>query len=130
MRGGGWDRAALWLHLTTLELKLEALVWALERRYRPDQPRAPRGTPIGGRWILDTGRTLDRIHVAVCRPLQRCEGFSAGCQNGGTFGSSGSVNVFGKRLCWDCAIKYLGIQNDTPSGQLDLIMKIDPDWRK
>ena len=42
---------SLVLRLSTLELKLEALVYALERRYRPDQPRAPRGTPIGGQWV-------------------------------------------------------------------------------
>ncbi len=44
--------------LATAELKLEALLRALQHdqlalRYRPDQPRAPRGTPIGGQWIDD-----------------------------------------------------------------------------
>lgn len=29
------------------------LIAGLERRYRPDQPRAPKGTPEGGQWIDD-----------------------------------------------------------------------------
>lgn len=28
----------------------------LQEKYRPDQPRAPRGTPIGGQWIDDPQR--------------------------------------------------------------------------
>ncbi len=48
-------RLLLVLQLTTLELKLDALVHALERWYRPDQPRAPRGTPIGGQWVPGGG---------------------------------------------------------------------------
>lgn len=107
------------IELAILELKLDALLRALERFYRPDQPRAPRGTPIGGQWVRD------EVLVAG----GRCDGFSAGCQNGGSFGSSGSVRIGRKLLCWDCAIKYLGIQNLTPVQQLDLIRKIDPSWR-
>ena len=38
------------IRLATLELKLEAFVRALERRYRPDQPRVPAGRPEGGEW--------------------------------------------------------------------------------
>ncbi len=46
--------------LATAEMKLQALIRALQHyrlalRYRPDQPRAPRGTPIGGQWIDDGG---------------------------------------------------------------------------
>jgi len=32
----------------------------LETRYRPDQPRAPVGTPTGGQWILDLARPSAR----------------------------------------------------------------------
>lgn len=121
---------SLVLQLATLELKLDAFVFALERWYRPDQPRAPRGTPIGGQWIDDVADP-DRTVVAARRPRshRRCDGFAAGCQNGGTFGNSGSVDVFGKRLCWDCAIKFLGVEDFTPSEQLELIRKIDPIYR-
>ncbi len=39
----------------TLEIKLTSFASGLERRYRPDQPRAPAGSPIGGQWIADVG---------------------------------------------------------------------------
>jgi hypothetical protein len=39
--------ALLTIKLATLEVRLDLLAMALERRYREDQPRAPRGTPIG-----------------------------------------------------------------------------------
>ena len=54
----------------TLELKASALRRAIEERYRADQPRAPRGTPIGGQWIDDV------THVAARkpRPVRLCEG--------------------------------------------------------
>ena len=39
----------------TLSLKLDVLIAGQERRYRPDQPRAPKGTPEGGQWIDDLG---------------------------------------------------------------------------
>lgn len=104
------------LRLATAELKLDSLIHALERWYRPDQPRAPRGTPIGGQWIRD------RTRVAGTR----CDGFAAGCQNGGSFGSSGFLLIDGKRLCWDCAIKYLGIQNLSRKDQLTVLRNFDP----
>jgi hypothetical protein len=111
--GGG---ALLFLiRLTTLELKLDAFVQTLERRYRADQPRAPRGTPTGGQWIDDA------VHVAATR----CDGFSAGCQNGGTFGSSGMITIGNKRLCWDCAIRFLGIQGLPYEEQMQTIQLFD-----
>mgnify|MGYP005831155641 CR=1 FL=1 len=39
------------IRLATLSLKLDVLIGGLERRYRPDQPRAPKGTPEGGQWV-------------------------------------------------------------------------------
>jgi hypothetical protein len=36
----------------------------LEARYRPDQPRAPRGTPIGGQWISTGIANVPSQHVA------------------------------------------------------------------
>jgi hypothetical protein len=47
------QRLVLHLRLATLELKLATFVSTLERRYRPDQPRAPKGTPTGGQWVDD-----------------------------------------------------------------------------
>ena len=96
------------VRLATLEMKLGMLARALERRYRADQPRAPKGIPEGGQWIED------RVRVAANGP--RCDGFSGGCQLGGTFGTTGMYTIFGKNLCRDCAIKFLGIQG-LPHGE-------------
>ena len=46
-------RAIAAVRFATLEIKFDLLLRALERRYRPDQPRAPKGTPEGGQWIDD-----------------------------------------------------------------------------
>jgi len=46
------------IKLATLELKLHNFLAALERRYRADQPRAPKGTPEGGQWVPDGGGQL------------------------------------------------------------------------
>jgi hypothetical protein len=56
--------------LATLSLKLDVLIAALERRYRADRPRAPKGTPDGGRWIDAAGapRTT-RIRTALAANL-------------------------------------------------------------
>jgi hypothetical protein len=43
------------IKIATLEGKLASYAHPLERRYRPDQPRAPRGTAIGGQWVSDVG---------------------------------------------------------------------------
>ena len=83
----------------------------LEYRYRPDQPRAPQGTPEGGQWVDDS------VQVAAVP----CDGFSGGCQSGGTFGSSGLIKIGDKRLCWDCAIKFLGIEKLPRDEQLKTI---------
>jgi hypothetical protein len=34
----------------TLELKLDAFIFELERRYSPDQPRVSAGSAEGGQW--------------------------------------------------------------------------------
>ncbi|UYN99693.1 MAG: hypothetical protein KIT02_00135 [Devosia sp.] len=59
------------IRLATLSLKLDVLVALLERRYRPDQPRAPKGTREGGQWIPD-GRipTGPKVKVALAAVLQ------------------------------------------------------------
>lgn len=98
---------------------LRARRLALELRYREDQPRAPRGIPTGGQWIDDV------VHVvAALRPrAPRCEG--GACQNGGSFGTSGMLKIMGKTLCWDCAIKELGIQELPRDEQLKTLADFD-----
>jgi hypothetical protein len=39
----------------TLELKLDAFLFDLERRYIPDQPRVPAGNADGGQWTNSEG---------------------------------------------------------------------------
>jgi len=71
MARGSLRALTLAIQLATLELKLDAFIRALERRYRPDQPRAPRGTPIGGQWVPDgSGRSGNRrIRLALAGRL-------------------------------------------------------------
>ena len=50
--------------------KLDLLLASLERRYRPDRPRAPKGTPEGGQWIGAGGRRkAGRIATALAANL-------------------------------------------------------------
>jgi hypothetical protein len=121
------------IRLATLSLKLDVLIAGLERRYRPDQPRAPKGTPEGGQWIddliglLPTEQEPERIQVAVG---PRCDGFSGGCQNGGSFGKTDPVHISGKRLCMDCAVKYLGLQGLPFEEIAETFGGFDLVWRK
>jgi hypothetical protein len=57
------------LRLASLEIKLDALARTLERRYRPDQPRAPRGSPIGGQWVQDPATSPQRTRTALAGEL-------------------------------------------------------------
>ena len=58
------------IRLATLSLKFDVLIAMLERRYRADQPRAPKGTSDGGRWI-DAARApgTTRIRTALAANL-------------------------------------------------------------
>lgn len=38
-----------------------------------------------------------------------CQGFPAGCQSGGSYGTTALYSINGKPLCRDCAVKILGI---------------------
>lgn len=123
----GWE-----IRLATLSLKLDVLIGALERRYRPDQPRMPKGTPEGGQWIDDLLRLVaveaEPERILVAGP--RCDGFSGGCQSGGTSGTSGMFRIYGKNLCWDCAVKVLAIEDLSGTEQLRYIGRLDPDYRQ
>jgi len=68
-------------------------------KYNPDEPRAPAGNAEGGQWT-DGGDGGD-VRVAALK----CDGFPAGFQNGGSYGSNALFNVFGRNLYWDCAVK-------------------------
>jgi hypothetical protein len=40
------------------------------------------------------------------------QGFSGGCQNGGSFGATAVYDINGLNLCQECAIKYLCLQDE------------------
>jgi len=52
-------RVAAQLLRWTVEMKLDAFIFALERRYAPDQPRVPAGSPDGGQWTIGSGSGSD-----------------------------------------------------------------------
>jgi len=116
------------IRLATLSLKLDVLTAELERRYRPDQPRAPKGTPEGGQWIDDLSVTgaaqAEPERVQVAGP--RCDGFSGGCSMGGSFGTTGMYTIQGKRLCRSCAVKILGVENLPYDEQKITLRPFDP----
>ena len=39
--------------------------------------------------------------------------------------TSGWITIFGKRYCWDCAIKELGIQELPAEEKLNFLKRID-----
>jgi hypothetical protein len=108
---------------------LRARRFVLELRYRADQPRAPHGVPEGGQWVRDAAHlAADPVHVAAVRPrpiTPRCDGFSSGCQNGGSFGTSGMFVIGSRKLCWDCAIKWFGLEDDTRKEQMRILGKFN-----
>lgn len=72
----GARRLVLAIRLASLELRVATIIHEFERRYRPDQPRAPRGTPIGGQWVFDGGRQGDRLSGAYFRVGQAINGIT------------------------------------------------------
>jgi hypothetical protein len=54
-----------------------------------------------------------------------CQGLrgGGGCQSGGSWGTTGMYNVTGRVLCSDCAVKALGIQNESPGEKLETLMR-------
>ena len=104
-----------------------------EIRYNPNwssQPRAPAGNLNGGQWIgqlpdASTESGGNRQDVAATR----CDGLSGGCQTGGSYGTSGMFIIGGKRLCWDCAVRYLGIQDLPHEEQLNTLRLFDRDYK-
>jgi hypothetical protein len=59
-----------------------------------------------------------------------CDGFSAGCQNGGSFGTSAIIQLeAGRRLCWDCAIKWFGLENESEDQKWKTLTDFDPTLR-
>ncbi len=51
----------------------------------------------------------------------RCEGYSAGCRNGGSYGATATHSVGGRNICTQCAIKKLGIENEPGAEQIRVL---------
>ena len=111
----------------------------LSKDYNPDQPRVPAGSADGGQWTsavdagiaanvddpLDygghTGRDVSAdaadpartpvIQIAASGTLP-CDGFSGGCQSGGTYGTNAMYHMSGLNLCRECAAKFAGVENE------------------
>ena len=104
------------------------------RKFDPNQPRAPAGNPDGGQWTSestgsgnDLATPFDGGHRPAAAPVQvaglKCEGFAGGCQSGGSYGSSAMYNIYGRNLCWDCAVKILDVQNASSS---EKVLRLEP----
>jgi hypothetical protein len=52
----------------------------------------------------------------------RCEGTKSGCADGGDWGSTAGYVVGGRKLCFKCAVKKLGYENE-PSSSLPQLMR-------
>jgi hypothetical protein len=116
-----WRVTVADFQLYLAQRKLGRAIDEMVRKYRPDQPRAPKGTPEGGQWVAE--------HVRVAAGAL-CDGFSGGCQSGGTYGASGMISISGKKLCWDCAVKYLGIERLPRDQQLETLRLFDRNIRE
>jgi hypothetical protein len=84
----------------------------------PIQVNSPRGLFVGQGYTGDPDPTpspippaqpTPRIRIAAGGP--KCDGFDAGCHEGGNYGTTGMYSVHGKNLCESCAVKTLRIQN-------------------
>jgi hypothetical protein len=99
------------------------------RKYNPDtesEPRVPKHQPGGGEWTGNSGGAEFDVAASGRTP---CDGFSGGCQSGGSYGSSALYHILGRNLCTDCATKFLGLENETPAMKLQELGKyiIDPE---
>jgi len=63
----------------------------------------------------------NNIQLAAAGDLQ-CQGFSAGCQSGGSWGPTAAYGMSGRSLCTDCVVKMLGTENE-PGAEEVIILR-------
>lgn len=98
-------KALLAMNLATLELRLDALVREIERRYRPDQPRVPAGTPEGGRWTATGGSgRADHVRTALAA---RLVGQRTGAGGGKMLRMCTYIDMFGRQYSKEQPAAYL-----------------------
>jgi RHS repeat-associated protein len=54
-----------------------------------------------------------------------CDGFRAGCQNGGSFGHNANYYIGFRNLCRDCAIRYLGIEDEPAIIKMEVLKNFE-----
>jgi hypothetical protein len=90
-------------------------------KYNPaweDEPRVPAGNPDGGQWTGDGGDA--DVQIAAVGDLP-CQGFAGGCQSGGTYGTTAMYRIFGRNVCRDCAVKMMGLENESGAAQTKVL---------
>ena len=80
-----------------------------------DEARVPKGQHGGGEWTTGGDGEFD---IAATRGTP-CDGFPAGCQTGGSYGSGALFRIDGRNLCWDCAVKSMDLGNAPAAKKLE-----------
>jgi hypothetical protein len=73
------------------------------------------GNPESGEWASKADD--DEFDVAASGRVP-CDGFSAGCQSGGNYGSSAMYRIDRQNLCTDCAVKFMGLEDEPRATQM------------
>ncbi len=80
----------------------------------------PQGLPPVPNWPAGTS-TFDDTSGSF-QPAawgdRRCDGYAAGCGSGGTYGTTAMYIVQGRHVCRECAVKMLGLENESPAERL------------
>lgn len=76
----------------------------IEANFNPHELRTPMGDPDG-----DESACLEKGGARG----PRGEGFSGGCQSGGTSGTTAMYHITGRDLCRDRAVKIMGLENES-----------------
>jgi hypothetical protein len=93
------------------------LEWGWHTDPSPDSPKSSDPTPAK-RTIL--GRDGD-TDVAAVGDL-RCDG--PPCSMGGTYGTTAMFKYKGQNLCWDCAAKARGVEDEPRSEQWRILQPL------
>ena len=64
----------------------------------------------------------DGPDLAAAGDLQ-CQGFSAGCPNAGSWGTTATHRITGRNVCSDCAVKMLGIQTEPLKEKIETLRR-------
>jgi hypothetical protein len=84
----------------------------------PNQLSSPSGLFAGPGYTGDLAPKPSPTRLAQPAPPTqiagsgpKCDGFDAGCHEGGNYGTNGLYSIHGKNLCESCAVKTLRIEN-------------------